>query len=273
MFSLSRRVLLVAAIASAIFVVGCSEKEEVDPYVYGTLDQVTRGHVQSEGFLFEIDTPEFVFVQGNTGLARVGNHLEVIVADDLENRAPSWSGKLLGVQKFYSPYVWLMAKRVKTVDAEGAFTVTELDSVEAPVIPRFTDVKLDEVSGFDIGTLAWNQKAKIDDMFEAEVQTVGILQYLPDHEAEVAEVAEGEEPAETPMAWYLKAESSDALFKISNVTPALELSFRLLETDGLPFVGGVKIGPTYTFADRRASRVSAPIEIQWMRYANRFLAP
>jgi hypothetical protein len=75
------------------------------------------------------------------------------------------------------------------------------------------------------------------------------------------------------MAWYLQAESSDAMFKISNVSPRLEMYFRLLEAQELPFIGEVKIGETYSYADRRASRVSAPVEINWLRYANRFLAP
>ena len=184
MFTLARRVLLVAALAPAILVVGCGDKEAVDPYVYGTLDQVTRGHLQSEQFLFEIEAPEFVFIDGNTGIVRVENRLEVIVADDLENQVANWEGKIVGVQKFYSPYVWLMAKRLKTPEGEG-FVTTDLDSVPDPVLPRFlTNVKLDEVTGFNLGTLRWNQKSKIDDMFEAKVSIAGTVLYLPDHEAE-----------------------------------------------------------------------------------------
>lgn len=253
---------------------GCGEEEVVDPYVYGSLDAVTRGHVSSESYLFEIDAPEFVLTHGNTGILRSGNHLEVIVADDLENRAPTWEGKLIGVQKFYTPFVFLMAKRVK-----DGLNITELDSVEQAVLPRFTDVKLDEVNGYDIGKLQWNKKTDIEDMFEAEVQTVGSLHYLPDHQYEAPEapvVAEGEvapEMPETPMAWYLKAEKTDAMFKITNVTPSLELAFKILEAEGLPFVGGITIGECYTYKDRRASRISAPVEVDWVRYANRYLAP
>jgi hypothetical protein len=273
MFTLARRVLLVAAFAPAIFVAACGEKEPVDPYVYGTLDQVTRGHIQSEQFLFEVDAPEFIFIDGNTGIARVENRLEVIVADDLENQVANWDGKIIGVQKFYSPYVWLMARRVKTPEGEG-FVTTDLDSVAEPVIPRFLEVDLNEVNGFDIGTLRWNQKAKIDDMLDAKVSSAGTIVYLPDHEADPeAEPAEGEEVAEPAMAWYLQAESSDALFKISNVNERLEMYFKLLEEQDLPFIGEVTIGETYSYADRRESRVSAPVEVNWLRYANRFLAP
>lgn len=269
--SLALRALTLSVVLVAALFAGCSEEEEVDPYVYGTLDQVTRGHVESEGFLFEIDPPEFVLIEGNTGIARVGNHLEVIVADDLENRVAGWEGKKLGVQKFFSPYVWLMVKRVKEPMGE-TFTTTSVDSVTAPVLPAFTSVELEEVSGFDLGSLQWNRKQQIDDMFEAEVQGVGVITQLPDHEFEAEADAEGEE-AEVPMAWYLQAEGSDATFKITNVTPALELAFKMLEIDNLPFIGGVKIGETYPFAQRRATRISAPIEITFIRYAHRYLAP
>lgn len=277
MFTLARRVLLVAAVAPAIFVAACGEKEPVDPYVYGTLDQVTRGHIQSEQFLFEVDAPEFIFIDGNTGIARVENRLEVIVADDLENQVANWDGKIVGVQKFYSPYVWLMARRVKTPEGEG-FVTTELDSVAEPVLPRFLEVDLNEVNGFDIGTLRWNQKAKIDDMLDAKVSSAGTIVYLPDHEADpeaepATEDVDGEGVMEPEMAWYLQAESSDALFKISNVNERLEMYFKLLEEQDLPFIGEVTIGETYSYADRRASRVSAPVEVNWLRYANRFLAP
>ena len=277
MFTLARRVLLVAAIAPAILVAACGEEEAVDPYVYGTLDQVTRGHIQSEQFLFEIDAPEFMYIEGNTGIVRVDNRLEVIVADDLENQVANWDGKIIGVQKFYSPYVWLMARRVKTPEGEG-FVTTDIDSVPEVVIPRFINVDLNEVNGFDIGTLRWNQKAKIDDMMDAKVSSAGTIVYLPDHEADPdaepsTEGAAGEEVIEPEMAWYLQAESSDALFKISNANERLEMYFKLLESEGLPFIGEVTIGETYSYADRKASRVSAPVQINWLRYANRFLAP
>lgn len=250
---------------------GCGEEPEVDPYTFATLDQVTRGFIKSDDFLYEIEAPEFVFTMGNTGVVRSGGHLEIFVADDLENRAPALSGKLVGVQKFFSPVVWLMAKRVK-----DGLNIAELDSVAAPVLPHFTDVKLEEVNGFDIGKLAWNKKKEIDEMFDAQVQTVGTFHYLPEHDAEPVEAAADADPdavVEQPMAWYLRSEDGNATLKVTNVTPSLEFAIRLLESEGLPFVGGVKIGTTYTYKDRQTSRVSAPCEVEYVRYANRFMAP
>ena len=265
------RALLAGVAVLALFAAGCSEEEVVDPYVYGTLDQVSRGHVRSENFLFEIPAPEFVYIQGNTGIARVNNHLEVIVADDLENRAASWDGKLLGVQKFFSPYVWLMVKRVKEPVGEE-FVTTAVDSLAEVVLPAFTSVDLEEVSGFDLGSLRWNQRESIEDMFEAEVQGVGTITFELDHQAE-APAEDDTTQVEPAMAYYLNAEGSDAKFKITNTTPALEMAFGLLEVEQLPFIGGVKIGEAYPLRERRASRVSGDVEITFVRFANRYLAP
>jgi hypothetical protein len=137
-----------------------------------------------------------------------------------------------------------------------------------------TNVDLNEVTGFDLGTLRWNQKSKIDDMFDAKVSIAGTVVYLPDHEAEAApESVDGEEVVEPAMAWYLQADESDAMFKISNVTPRVEMYFELLEAEDLPLIGEVTIGESYSYKDRKAARVSAPVAINWIRYANRFLAP
>ncbi len=279
MFSKASRALLgalVLATVPALFLAGCGGDEEVDPYVYGTLDQVTRGAVRSENFLFEIPKPEFLYVEGNTGCVKSGNRIEILVADDLENRVSSWTDSTkIGVQKFFSPYVWLMAKRVR-----NGTQIAELDSVANPMLPKLKQVNIAEVDGFDIGKLLYNKKKEIDDMKDAEIQTVGTLHYLPDHEAEVDESAKAADAtdaaateAEPAMAWYLKAESSDAMFKIVNVNESLELAFHLLENENLPFVGGVKIGEAYSWKERKASKVSCPVEITWLRYANRYLAP
>ena len=282
MFSFSRRALLLVAVVPALLLTACGEDEKPDPYVYGNLDQVTRGFVESEEFLFEIPASdlEVVFAMGNTAIVRRPgddvNRLEILVADDAENRIATWDDELIGVQKFYSPYVWLMAKRVKEQVSEEEFNIVELDSVPDPVLPKFANVDLEEVSGFDLGTLRYNRKQQIDDMAEAEVQGVGVVVQLPDHQAEEVEQPEDADPAEVPepqMAWYLQAQGSDATFKITNVTPELELAFRILEAEDLPFIGGVKIGEAYTWAERRESRVSCPVEVTFVRYANRYLAP
>jgi hypothetical protein len=281
MFSKASRALngaLVLATLSALVLAGCGGEEVVDPYVGGTLDQVTRGAIQSENFLFEFYKPDFLYVEGNTGFVKSGNKIEIIVGDDLENRVSSWDDSTkIGVQKFFSPYVWLMAKRVK-----NGTQIAELDSVTSPVLPRLTRIDIEKVNGFDIGKLRYNKKKDIDDMLDAEVQTAGSLHYLPDHEAEApAEVAvaadgadgDAAEVVEPAMAWYLKAQKTDAMFKITNVNDKLEMAFHLLENETLPFVGGVKIGEAYTWKDRNKSRVSCPVEISYVLYANRYLAP
>lgn len=278
--SLAGWALVLALAPMAFLAIGCGEEEEVDPYVYGSLREVSRGHVESEGFLFEIDAPIFVFTDGNTGIVRAQNDsnlLEILVADDLQNRAPNWDGKLLGVQKFFTPYVHFMVKRVK-----DGLTITELDSVENYVLPSFADPKLEELSGFDLGKMPYDARrgdqSEMEDRIGQTFQTAGTFVKRPDHAWEAPEdfvPGEGDETEpEPPMVWYLQAaDEEDALFKIANATPSLDFTIKLLEHEGLPFVGGVKITEVYPYRDRRRMEVTGVVEIEFVTYANRYLAP
>ena len=270
---------LLLALAPMIFLAnGCGKDEEVDPYVYGTLREVSRGSVESIGFFFEIDTPEFVYIDGNTASVRDPNDpnlLEFLVADDLGNRAPSWQGKILGVQKFFTPQVYFMVKRVK-----DGLSTADVDSCEEYVIPNFTDPKLEDLSGFNLGTMPWDARrgnqSDMEDRIDAEFQTAGKFVLRPDHEwvAPEGEVAEGEEAPVAPMIWYLVAAENDkAIFKIQNMTPSLEFAIKLLDHEGLPFVGGVKITDVNPYRERRRIEVTGSCEIEFITYANRYLAP
>lgn len=271
---------LLLALTPMIFLAnGCGKEEEVDPYTYGTLREISRGTVESIGFLFEVDTPEFVFIDGNTAIVRDPNDpnlLEIFVADDLSNRAPSWQGKILGVQKFFTPSVYFMVKRVK-----DGLSTTEVDSCEEYVLPVFTDPKLEDLSGFDLGKLPWDARrgdqSDMEDRIGAEFQTAGKFVLAPDYEwvaPEDIELAEGEEAPQAPMVWYLvAADNEKAIFKIMNVTPSLEFAIKLLDQEGLPFVGGVKITEINPYRERRRLEVTGKCEIEFITFANRYLAP
>jgi hypothetical protein len=274
--------LLLAAAALLTMANGCSKKKEVDPYVYGSLRDVTRGNVESVGFLFEIDCPEFVYIDGNTAIVRDPNDpnlLELLVADDLENRAPSWQGKLLGVQKFFSPAVYLMVRRVK-----DGMTTTAVDSCENFVLPHFTDPKLEEISGFDLSKMPYNARSReqkdMEDRVGMEFQTAGRVELRPDYEWKAPEpkpgekVADGEEAPQAPMVWYLvSADNDKAVFKISNVSKSLGFALKLLTSQDLPFVGAVKINTINPYRQRRREEVTGDLDIQFVTYANRYLAP
>jgi len=270
--------LLIAVAALLTLANGCSKKKEVDPYVYGSLREVTRGKVESIGFLFEIDCPEFVYIDGNTAIVRDPsdpNLLELLVANDLENRAPSWQGKILGVQKFFTPSVYLMVRRVK-----DGMTTTDVDSCTDFVLPNFTDPKLEEIAGFDLSKLTWNarrsQQKDLDDRIGSEFQTAGHVELRPDYEWEApeGEVKEGEEAPQAPMVWYLiSADNDKAVFKIKNATKSLDFALKLLTAQNLPFVGGVKIDDINPYRERRRLEVTGNLDIEFVTYANRYLAP
>jgi hypothetical protein len=260
----------IAAIAAA----GCGKKEAKDPYVPGTLRGVTRGEVRSKGFLFEIPTPEFVFTSGNTAIVRDKNLLEILVLPDVENRAASLSGKVLGVEKRFDPFVHLVGRRVK-----DGMTITPLDTVPEPVLPRIippSNIDLAAIPGFDLKELNWNgDPEKLNDRVESQFQTVGRVMYREN--PEVAGVAKlGMSPTDSlppePMAWFLApAEGGDSLLKISNVTPQLEFALRMLEAENLPFVGACTLKEVYSIKMRKETKVTGKMEIGWLRFANRYL--
>ncbi len=271
-------ILLIAVAALLTLANGCSKKKEVDPYVYGSLREVTRGKVESIGFLFEIDCPEFVYIDGNTAIVRDPsdpNLLELLVANDLENRAPSWQGKILGVQKFFTPSVYLMVRRVK-----DGMTTTDVDSCTEFVLPSFTDPKLEEISGFDLSKMPYNlsrsHEKDLDDRIGSAFQTAGHVELRPDYEwkAPEGEVKEGEEAPQAPMVWYLiSADDDKAVFKIKNVTKSLDFALKLLTAQNLPFVGGVKVDDINPYRERRRLEVTGNLDIEFVTYANRYLAP
>ena len=77
-------VLVLGLLALTILgLTGCGEKEEVDPYVYDSVRRIMEGDTLSIGFLFEIDSPEFEYVRGNTGMIRNGNLLNILIYEDI----------------------------------------------------------------------------------------------------------------------------------------------------------------------------------------------
>ena len=87
----------------------------------------------------------------------------------------------------------IVKDNIEFIDEDTAErTGIEIETPEPGSAVATMTVRRDMVNGFDIGTLRWNAKAKIDDMLDAKVSSAGTVHYLPDHEAEEpAEPAEG----------------------------------------------------------------------------------
>ena len=88
--------LLLGLLAVTFFgLAGCGGEEEVDPYVFDSLRRVTRGDTLSIGFLFEVEAPDFDYIEGDVAIVRDGNLLEFVVGRDLENNYRNLAGTLL----------------------------------------------------------------------------------------------------------------------------------------------------------------------------------
>jgi hypothetical protein len=265
--------------------VGCGGEEEVDPYVYASLRAVTRGDTLSDNFLFEIDTPQFEFVRGNTGIVRDGNLLEFVVGTDLEQNYRSYNGALLGVQKFFSPVTYLMIKRVKR-----AGVVTPVDSCTSYVVPRIlrgAAVDL-ELPGAPLPDLVYNKKTEIEGYLPEEDDSGNLtpkqvqsafqsIVYRPRHDAPDSVQMN---PTEEAMVWY--AVGAESAFELVDLTPGAEYMLHLLVEKDLPLVGAFEMTEmTESWPERRATyegfgeepvHVLGNLRVVWFRYANAYVA-
>ena len=278
-FSLRRWIMVVLLGVLASFVlaglVGCS-KEEVDPYVYASLRAVMHGDTLSHNFLYEVDAPQFDYVKGNTGMVRDGNMLWFMVSHDLENQYRSYTGSLLGVQKFFTPQPYLMIKRVKK-----AGIPQPVDSCRSFIMPRLipaSAVDL-ETPGADLPGLKWNRKNDFvtfvpeDSEDEIAVQSmiesfVKVVRHdLPD--------SVKANPSSEHMTWYAIFE--EATLEIVDLTPGARWMLEMLLEKDLPLVGSFTVKEFYdSILIRRVEHealghVIGKMKINWFRFANAFV--
>lgn len=261
---------------SLFALVGCGGEKEVDPYVYSSLRSVMQGDTLSYDFLFEIDAPQFDYVQGNTGIVRDGNLLEFVVGTDLENQYRSYSGALLGVQKFFKPTSHLMIKRVKK-----AGVPQPVDSCASFVMPRMlraSQVDL-ETPGAALPDLAWNRKSDFatyrpdEEGNEKQIQTgIERFVFVPKHTLPDSVLAN---PSAKDMTWYAVFENST--LEIVDLTPGAEWMLHMLLEKDLPLVGSFTVTELIdSFRERKVEyeglgHVIGKVKINWFRYANSFV--
>ncbi|MFH1844497.1 MAG: hypothetical protein ABIF77_14960 [bacterium] len=281
--SLRRRAsfVLLGVLASLCLsgLVGCGGDEEVDPYVYASLQDVMSGTVLdtlSRDFTFEIDAPAFEFVRGNTAIVRDGNMLEFLVGPDLENRYQSYRGSLLGVQKFFRPTSHLVVKRVKR-----AGVIDTLDTVTDFIMPKvLTDNAVDiKIPGAPLPDLGWNDRSNFATFLpdekgnEKQFQTaIERFVFVPKHTLPDSVQAN---PTAKDMAWYAVFENST--LEIVDLMPGAEWMLHLLLEKDLPLVGCFSVLELVdSYRDRRVEygdlgHVIGTVKINWFRYANKYI--
>jgi hypothetical protein len=257
-------------------ILGCGEKE-VDPYVYADLRAVMDGDTLSNNFLFEIDTPRFEYVRGNTAVVREGNRLEFLVGPDLEENYTRYQGALLGVQKFFKPTPHLVIQRVKR---QGVIdTLPPVTNYVIPKVMRASAVDL-QTPGADLPSLRWDRKQEYatylpdEDGNEKPIQT-GITKFVYAPKYTLPDSVRAN-PSEKDMAWY--AVFPEATLQIVDLTPGADYMLHLLQDKDLPLVGSftvLKLEDSYlerkkTYGD--LGHVIGEMKINWFRYANSFIA-
>ncbi|MDD5719671.1 MAG: hypothetical protein PHQ53_08300 [Candidatus Krumholzibacteria bacterium] len=262
---------------------GCGKKEEVDPYLYASLNAVMKGAVKdtvSRNFTFEIDAPQFDYVRGQVGLVRDGNQLHFLVARDLENQYPRLAGTLLGVKQTFTPQpTHLVLERIK----RGG--VIEADSMAAPepyVLPRLLRGGAVDITepGKNLTEATWNRRETLTILFPENpgdpllrFQTgIDKLVWVPKHDL-APEVRDN--PSAKDMAFY--AVLPQGSFQLVDLAPGADYILHLLIARDLPLVGSVSpVSWVEDFPLRRQEHdvighVIGELRINWFKYANTFV--
>lgn len=276
--------------------VGCGEEEVVDPYYYASLNDIMKGDVADSVhtfielengekeeyglFAFEIDAPQFEYVDGDIGIVRDGNQLHFMVARNLESLAPRLSGALLGVKQTFSPQpTHVVLERIKR---NG---VIEADSLQAPdpyVLPKLlpaSTVDLEE-PGNDMTPAFWRDRKTLtvllpeneDDpplRFQTGFDTIikAVRHDAPD--------SVKADPTADDMAYYVVLPQST--WEIVGLAPGADYMLDLLIAKDLPLVGSVSPLTWYEdFTLRKEEHeglghVVGTIQINWFRYANTYV--
>lgn len=263
--------------------VGCGEKEEVDPYLYASLNAIMSGAVKdtvSRNFTYEIEAPQFEFVRGQVGMVRDGNHLHFLVARDLENLYPRLGGTLLGVKQTFTPQpTHLVLERIKR---DG---VIEADSMAAPepyVLPRLLRGAAVDITepGRSLADVRYDRRETLSVLLPEDegdpllrFQTgIDDLVWAPRHDLTEEE---RENPGPEDMAFY--AVFPQGTFQLVDLAPGADYMLHLLIAEDLPLVGSVS--PKSWVEDYQQRRVEheglghvvGELRINWFKYANTFI--
>jgi hypothetical protein len=275
---------------------GCGEEEVVDPYYYASLNDIMTGevadslhtyHVKESGeqveygkFAFEIDAPEFEYVDGQIGLVRDGNQLHFLVARDLESLAPRLSGAMLGVKMTFSPQpTHMVLERIK----RGG--VIEADSLQAPgpyVLPKLLPASTVDITepGKDMTDASWkDRKTLMALMPENEEDPPLRFQTGVDTIVKTAHHAAPDsvkaDPTEDDMAYY--AVLPMGAWEIVDLAPGADYMLDMLIAEDLPLVGSVSpISWVEDYQLRKQEHevighVVGTLHVNWFKYANAFV--
>lgn len=262
---------------------GCGKEEIVDPYVYDSVRRVMDGDTLSVGFLFEIDAPEFEYVKGDVGIVRSGNLLNFLVAEDLENNAPSLHGTLLGVKKTFSPQpTHLVVQRIKR---DGLVVEDSIPAPKGYMLPRLLRAGAisQDLPGAPLPEIGW----KAAGIKEAKAT------YLPENEGDPAKTVKSAfanftyqprfdlpdsvmaNPSAKDFAWY--AIGDECFLEIVDMTPGAVFMMELLLDKDLPLIGAftvTELEDTYRVRKEEIEGMGhyvGKIRVNWFQYANTYV--
>jgi len=254
MYKKSFLLLSLVALLSGLFI-GCGEEKAKDPYATVTLSQATYGKVVSKGFKYKLDNPKIEVLANHIGLVREGNLLEVISGRSLEDKMEGLEGKsfTLNVIKEFSPYVHYRVEQINT-ETDTIF-ISQAGTISYPNIKR-GEFQKGEYEDYNLTRIPYNRTATIKAVLNKPMYVTGTVTM--------------EEEDGNPTFW-LNAENGSK-FRITEPGTGTTLVMKMLVNGNYTFEGGIIMTEVENWASRKATKIIANIEVQFVKYGDAIIS-
>lgn len=233
---------------------GCGNKKIENPYENVTLAGALSGESEHKLFMFELDQPEILSVEGNLALLREEDRIEFLVADDLNLLTTLETGYKLGVHREFGtqPEVYLVLEHV--VDGPDTSFVT---ADEMPSFPSY------QSQGAFNGAAYSDLEEQLTGMSAAE--TKAMMKSLG-RKGEKIWMSGSLSRAEAGGVMRYFIENDQGRFILEGVTPQGSLFLKALLKSEATFECAGVIGKLNNPRMRRETGVSGPLTLEHFRF-------
>lgn len=254
---MSRKCFLTCSLVmfGLLFVVGCGEQANVDPYAEVTLEQATRGPVViSKGFKYKFRNPNVVGMHGHVALVRDGNIMEVVVGRSLADKLASIDLKNyeLNVKKQYQPYVNFKVEQI--VSGTDTVFITGAGAIDYPKLYPAEGFVAKEHEDYSLDRLKFNRSADLEKARDKQFRVTGTVSIVEENGEEV---------------YMLTGGSSTC--RIVDPDDGVSIILKLLVDNNLPFDGGITFTEVEPWAERRDNQICGDVVVDFVKYMDKYV--
>jgi hypothetical protein len=245
------------AVFGLLVLYGCGgEGKQVDPYAEVSLEQATRGPVVvSKGFKYKLRNPEFVEMNGHILLVKEGNIMEMIagrsIADKLEGL--DMANIEFNVVKKYSPYTHFKCEQI--VSGTDTVFISGAGAIDYPRVTPVESFQIKEHDEYDLDRLKYNRTADLRKAVDKQFVVSGALSLVEEDGDEV---------------WILTGDRGSVV-RIMDPTDGVSLVLKMLLTSNMDFEGGITFTEVEPWGDRQNNRICGNVEIDFVKYLDKYV--